>query len=318
MPDPSFIGIDFGGTQLRAASIATDGSILASRRVATDRVGVEAVIAQMDALVTETRQAETRGIGIGIPGAFDAAEGSVLGIPALPGWTGIPLAARLGQRSGLPVALENDAKAAALGEWQAGAGKGYSNFAYVTIGTGIGGGIVVEDRLVRGFRGLAGEVGHTRVTDRPVLCDCGRRGCWQAVAAGPALARAAQQAVRDHPASRLAAIAGPHAASGRHVDRAARERCPVAVALLDEEAGWLAVGFVNIQHLYAPERIVVGGGVSQVLDLMRETVLARMAEGLLPGHRVPDLVPASLGDDAGLVGAAMVALEAWRKRAASP
>ncbi|MBB3999530.1 ROK family protein [Aureimonas pseudogalii] len=315
MPDASFIGIDLGGTQVRAAAIERDGTILERRTAPTDRAGgVAGVVAQMEALIAGVRSPRTRAVGIGIPGAFDAARGTVLDIPALPGWTDIPLSDIVEARTGLPTVLENDAKIAALGEWRSGGGRGLANFAYVTVSTGIGGGIVLENRLIRGHRGLAGEVGHTRITDRSAPCSCGHQGCWEAVASGTALARAAQAAVTLEPASRLATLAGARPATGEDVTQAARDRCPVAGQVLREEAAWLAAGFVNVQHLYAPERIVMGGGVSKALDLMLADIRRGMRERLLPGHAVPEIVAAQLGDDAGLVGAAYRALELWTGR----
>jgi glucokinase len=319
MSEATFIGIDLGGTQLRAAAVSTSDEVLTKRSTPTDRNGgAQGVVVQMESLIAAVRRSDTAAIGIGIPGAFEGQTGTVLDIPALPGWTRIPLAAILSERTGLPVVLENDAKVAALGEWRAGGGKGISNFAYVTVSTGIGGGIIVEDRMIRGFRGLAGEVGHTRISDHSAICSCGNRGCWEAVASGTALARAAQAATKRAPDSRLAGLVGSEPATGEHVTSAARDRCPVALAVLSEEATWLAAGFVNVQHLYAPERIVMGGGVSKALDLMHAEIVRHMKERLLPGHDVPEIVPAELGDNAGLVGAAYRASEHLASRVALP
>ncbi|WP_054311607.1 ROK family protein [Mesorhizobium sp. 1M-11] len=310
MPEPSFIGIDLGGTQLRVAAARLDGTMLDRRHATTDRLGgPQAVVAQMEALVGAVRQRDTVAIGIGVPGAFDGEKGMVLDIPALPGWNSVPLEKILSDRTGLTVILENDAKVAALGEWRAGGGKGFSNFAYVTVSTGIGGGIVAEGRMIRGFRGLAGEVGHTRITDHSAVCSCGRQGCWEAVASGTALARAAKAAIEKAPSSLLAKVAGEDAPTGEHVSRAAREKCPAALAILSIEAEWLAAGFANIQHLYSPQRIVLGGGVSKALDLMHPQIVRSMEERILSGHPVPEIVRAELGDDAGLIGAAYRASE---------
>ncbi|WP_416357560.1 ROK family protein [Aureimonas phyllosphaerae] len=308
--EDSFIGIDLGGTQLRVAAIDAAGRILDRRAAPVDRAGgVRAVIGQMEALIAKVRRPDTAVVGIGVPGAFDPGQGLVLDIPALAGWTAIPLATEIEARTGLPTVLENDAKVAALGEWRFGAGRGIADFAYLTISTGIGGAFVVGDRLVRGFRGLAGEVGHTRITDRSAPCSCGHEGCWEAVASGTALARAARMAVDRQPRSRLAALAGEALATGEDVTRAAREGCPVALTLLREEAVWLAAGLVNVQHAFSPERVVLGGGVSQALDLMLADIREAMRRRLLPGHEVPDIASSKLGDDAGLIGAAVHAKE---------
>lgn len=306
------LGVDLGGTHLRVGRVMRDGTVAAAERVATDPAGPHAVIGQIAALAAGLRDAGTAAIGVGVPGTFVAATGTVLNIPALPGWAGTPLLARLRALTGLPGTLENDAKAAALGEWQAGAGRGCRNFAFVTVSTGIGAGVVVEGRLLRGLGGLAGEVGHMRITDDPTPCACGQTGCWQAVASGTALGQRATAALAclapDAP-SRLAFRAGDGPATGYHVGLAARAGDPLALQLLDETARLLGRGFINLHHCYAPERIVVGGGVSSLLDLMAARIAQTVADGLLPGFQAAEIRPAALGDDAGLVGAAFAATD---------
>lgn len=311
-PD-SFIGIDLGGTQLRAARVDAAGSVQDVLRVATDRDGgPEAVIEQMDALVERLRRPGTFGIGVGVPCALDGATGIVPNIPALPGWDGIPLADRLGESSGLPTLIENDAKVATLAEWKLGAGRDARNFAFVTVSTGIGGGVVVDGVLVRGFGGLAGEVGHTKIADQTAICSCGRRGCWEAIASGTALGRQAATAVADHPESHLARMATGRAPTGEQVHAAALAGCATALGILRTEGEYLGWGFANIQHFYSPELIVVGGGVAQALDLMIEDIERAMQARLLPSFPLARVCRAQLGDEAGLLGAAMLAREAYQ------
>lgn len=307
-PAQHFLGIDLGGTHLRVALVDAAGQVLAAERRETDRDGPEAVIAQMTALIEAVRGPAVRALGVGVPGTIDPAAGTVLGVPALPGWGGVPLVARLRAATGLPVVLENDAKAACIGEWRAGAGAGSDNLAYVTVSTGIGAGIVAEGRLLRGATGLAGELGHNRMTERPVPCACGRTGCWQALASGPAMAARAQAVAG--PGSRLAVLADGAPISPRHVGVAAAEGDATALALLAETAEWLGVGFASLQHAYDSERIVVGGGVSALLEPMREGIEAALRARLLPGFRPAEIRRAALGDDAGLVGAALAARDA--------
>lgn len=309
--DGRFIGVDLGGTQLRAALVDAAGSVFATRRVRTDRDGgPQSVIAQIDRLIGEVSHGSLKAIGIGIPGSIDATTGSVLGIPALPGWNGIPLAKLVNQRTGLPCFLENDATAATIGEWRAGAGRNCAHFVYITISTGIGAGVVVDGRLIRGARGLAGEIGHTRITDCSDMCSCGKIGCWEAVASGTALGRRARKALAANPSSAIATFAAGEPANAYHVGLAARQGDDLALALLKEEAAWLGAGLVNAQHLYAPERIVVGGGLSSLLELMRNDIEDVVRDRLLPGFRSASLVSAALGDDAGMIGAALQAAEA--------
>ncbi len=314
-PDPilspaarRFVGVDLGGTHLRAALIDAAGRVLAAERVLTDRDGgPQAVVVQIERLVASVRDAATVAVGIGIPGAFDGTAGTVLGIPALPGWAGMPLVARLEHSAGLPCVLENDATAAAIGEWRAGAGLGCAHFVYVTISTGIGAGVVVDGRVLRGARGLAGEIGHTRIADASEPCSCGRIGCWEAVASGTALGNRARQTVQAEPDGLIARLAEGRAVTAAHVGAAARKGDASACALLAEEATWLGYGFLNAQHLYAPERIVMGGGLSHLLDLMADGIAAVMRDRLLPGFPEAPVVAAALGDDAGMIGAAFQA-----------
>ncbi|UXT85295.1 ROK family protein (plasmid) [Agrobacterium tumefaciens] len=306
--DDRFIGVDLGGTHLRVASIDASGAIHASRRVGTARDGgPEAVIAQILQLLDDVGTAGAKSVGIGIPGSIDAVTGTVLGIPALPGWDRIPLGALIRDRAGIPCLLENDATAAAIGEWRAGAAKGCEHFVYVTISTGIGAGVVIDGRVLRGARGLAGEIGHTRIADHSDICSCGKIGCWEAVASGTALGRRGKRAMESNAGSLLAEVSGAEQLSAFHVGLAARRGDEVALALLREEAELLGLGFVNAQHLYAPEKIVVGGGLSSLLDLMQDDIELVVRDRLLPGFPPAPIVVASLGDDAGVIGAALQA-----------
>jgi glucokinase len=305
------VGVDLGGTQVRAACVHEAGAVLASSRLPTDRAnGPEAILAQIECLVSAVRDERTTAIGIGVPGAFDSGRGVVLGIPALPGFAGFPLAQRVSQSSGLRCVLENDATAAAIGEWRAGAGRGCENFVYVTISTGIGAGVIVDGRVMRGARGLAGEVGHTRVTDAQETCSCGQLGCWEAVASGTALGRKARAAIAEDPGGLMASFAGGGPATAYHVGLAARRGDERALELLDEHARWIGIGLVNVQHAFAPDRIVIGGGLSVLLDLMTERIVEVVRQRRLPGFPVIPIVAPELGDDGGMVGAALQALMA--------
>lgn len=303
-----FIGVDLGGTQLRAALVDASGRVHKMRRTKTAlEGGPDAVIAQINQLIDEVNDGSAKAVGIGIPGSIEASSGLVLGIPALPGWDRIPLAAFVSDRSRLPCFLENDATAAAIGEWRAGAGMGCIHFVYITISTGIGAGVVIDGHVLRGVRGLAGEIGHTRITDHSDICSCGKIGCWEAVASGTALGRRARIAMKASPSSIIATLSGGESVSAYHVGIAARRGDALAIALLKEEALLLGLGFVNAQHLYAPERIVIGGGLSSLLDLMRNDIEAVIRDRLLPGFPSVLIAQASLGDNAGMIGAALQA-----------
>jgi glucokinase len=310
---PLTIGIDLGGTQVRAG-LVEDGQVLARAARPTDMAGgPQAIVAQFEALVAEvTSDADRRslaGIGISAPGPLDSSSGVVLGIPTLPGWQDFPLREVMKTRFGLPVIVENDGLAAAFGEWRYGAGRGVDNLVYVTVSTGIGGGVVADGRLLRGRRGMAGHVGHMRLSAEGPRCPCGAVGCFEAFASGTALRERARLAASRQPEGFLATAARGGDLDGRHILAGARAGDPVCRALLDEEAGYLARGFASLVHLYSPEMIVMGGGVSQAFDLMADRIAEQVRQDVMPPFRDVRIVPARLGDNSGLVGAAALAAQ---------
>ncbi|BCP53417.1 glucokinase [Kaistia sp. 32K] len=307
------LAIDLGGTELRAALVTERGDIAAFAATRTDaRGGPEAVIEQMVGLVEKVRgeapDARPVGLGVGAPGPLDPEAGIVVDAPTLTGWKNVPLVAILGRRLGLPVRLENDANAAALGEWRFGAGQGTQSMVFVTVSTGIGAGVIVDGRLLHGRRGLAGEIGHMAISDRPERCACGSTGCFEALASGTALAREAAKLVASGAAPGLARIAGADPVTGRHVAEAARAGDAPALALLNEEARWLGIGLTNLLHLYSPERLILGGGVGSLLPLMRAEIERTIRQRAMLAFRDIPVVGAKLGSHAGLVGAASLVL----------
>jgi glucokinase len=208
------------------------------------------------------------------------------------------------------VRLANDGHSAALAEWRHGAGRGTSDFVYVTVSTGVGGGVVSGGRLLRGRLGLAGHVGHMTVSDASEPCACGNVGCWEALASGTALGRAARAALRNRPESLIAEVAAGEPATARHVGEAARRGDALARELLAAEARWLGVGVVNLLHLFSPERVVLGGGVSALFDLLAPGIRAAIEGRALPQFRGVPLARAELGSAAGMVGAAVLVFDA--------
>ena len=308
------IGVDLGGTQLRAALADESGQIYDEVRTRTDSAGgPPAVIEQMLACVAQVRAAlpaggELLGIGVGAPGPLDPFEGVVLNPPNIPGWDYVPLRAILSERTGLPVELGNDANAAALGEWMFGGGQGRRNMVYVTVSTGIGGGVIADGRLLLGYRGSAAEVG-LHIVDPAGL------HYWEELASGTALGRAAADAMPGEPGSLLHGLATPESVSGADVARAAAAGDGLAQRLMEREAALLGLGFVNLLHLFAPEQILVGGSVITnnpwLLERAQAVVRAR-------GHEIYQNVPievAALGDRAGLLGAVALFLHMREGRA---
>ena len=296
MSTPLAIGIDIGGTQLRVALVDGSGAILRRAAVRTEAsAGPSAVIAQIAELVAQVTDGVDRsavlGAGVSCPGPLDTITGTALGVPTLAGWTDIPVVRLIGAALDLPVRLENDGIAAANGEWRFGAGRGLANLVYVTVSTGIGGGIVLDGRLLHGRRGMAGHVGHMIVERDGVLCACGNRGCWEAYASGTAFAAAATKAAKP-------------LADAKAVFDAARGGDALALSLVAEEADWLGIGVVSLAHLFSPQKIIIGGGLANGFDLLLPGIARRLAEGAMPAFRDVEVVPAMLGDNPGLVGAA--------------
>jgi glucokinase len=304
------IGIDLGGTELRAAVIAADGRVLAHERTATAaEEGPAAIVEQMADLVSRIAQGRPlSGVGIGSPGPLDAAAGIVVHAPTLRGWQDVPLAALASARLGLPVRIDNDANVAALAEWRFGAGRGLRHIVYVTVSTGIGGGVILDGKLMHGRGSLAGEIGHMAITEVPIPCPCGGLGCWEALASGSALGRRATEAARAAPHSALGIVLAEHPVTGRDVARLAEAGDAMAATLLAEEGRYLGVGFTNLLHLYAPEMIVVGGGVADCLPAMRGEIERVIRRRAMPAYRDVPVMAAALGRQAGVIGAALLAL----------
>jgi glucokinase len=304
------IAIDLGGTQLRAALVDPSGKIHRRTSVATAaRAGPDAVIEQITEaakLISEgLTRAQIAGLGVSSPGPLDTVRGLALSIPTLSGFDTFPLRDALSARVEYPVTLENDGIAAALGEWRAGAGRGHDNLVYVTVSTGIGGGVVADGRLLRGRRGMAGHVGHMAIQRGGALCACGRNGCWEAYASGTAFARRAVERAAEAAGSALGA--GGSRIDGHAVFAAAELADPLAMELVAEEADFLGAGITSLLHLYSPDLVILGGGMANGFDLMRDGIAARIEADAMPAFRDVKVTRAELGDNSGLVGAAMLA-----------
>lgn len=307
------VGVDLGGTQLRAVLIDREGELLAYQRTdtAAER-GPTAVIAQIEQLITmvtaQVDRQDVVGIGVGTPGPLDPFDGIVLEAPNLAGWINVPLKALLQERTGLPVTVGNDANAAGLGEWRFGSGRGCQDFVYVTISTGIGGGVIAQGNLLLGRKGMAGEVGHMTIqTDGP-LCGCGNFGCWEVVASGTALARAAQGALERGHQSLIKEIAGGSPVEGWHIAAAAEHGDSLAQTLMRREGELIGAGVVNLLHLYSPERIALGGGVTKSIAQWEPYMRQVVEERAMVPYRSAIINLVRLGDNVGVIGAAALVL----------
>ena len=325
------VGVDIGGTKVAAGLVHADGRVFSrARRDTPDRSttpgDVEDVIVDaVEELLAEARRGEREvpGIGIGAAG-FVSGDGSTVVFAPHLAWREEPIRDRLTERLGLPVVVDNDANTAARAEHRFGAGRGESRLLLVTLGTGIGGAIVLDGRVERGRYGLAGEFGHMQVVPDGERCECGNRGCWEQYSSGRAMKREAREMIlAGSPyAAGLATICGGDATriEGHHVTSAARAGDQAALDLLGDVGRWLGVGLANLAAALDPGTIVVGGGVSQAGELLlvpaRETFARHLTgRGFRP---LAPIVAAQLGPEAGMVGAADLArAEADRGSAAT-
>jgi len=300
--------VDIGGTKIAVGLVDGQGRILAQRECPTlAGDGFEAAMGRVTALLKECQGEAGQllaGIGIGCTGPVDPFTGDIGVVEFLPGWEGRNPVAALGQAFGVTVAMENDADAAALGETYWGAGAGKATVICVTVGTGIGGGLIIEGQLFRGVDRAHPELGHHVVDPSGPLCFCGANGCWEVLAAGPA----------------MAAWAAQHAPNGwpHRLDLSARKLCelaaqgdPLALQAMAREGYYLGLGLANLVTLFAPDMIVLGGSVMRSAHLFLPAIHARVAKncGLVP-HEKTEIALATLGPDAGLIGAG----GAWHHR----
>ena len=297
------IGVDLGGTNLRAGLVDTSGSILFDTKVDTNvEEGPQAIFGRMVSLIKTVQQqvpsgGTVAGVGIGVPGPLDPFAGFVFAMPNIAGFENTPLRQMLTDATGLDIELGNDANAAAVGEWIFGAGKGLRDLVYITVSTGIGGGVIADGHLVLGHRGSAGEVGHH-------IIDWHTRMSWEDTAAGPGFARRAAAAMRQHADSALHRLATPDSVHGSHIAQAAAAGDALAVRLMDEEGEAIGAGLVNMLHLYSPAKIVLGGGVVINNPQLVERAKVVIAERALTVYRDVPVEMTQLGDRIGLLGAA--------------
>jgi glucokinase len=306
------VGIDVGGTKIAGLRVSRDGRVLDRRTVPTPASDPEATVADMVRLARALRTPDVVAVGVGAAGMVDVSTGVLRYAPNL-AWRELSIADRLRGALGLPCQVDNDANAAAWGEHRFGAGRGYEHMLLVTVGTGIGGGIVTGGRLFRGAHGFAAEIGHFVVQPDGPLCGCGNRGCWEQVASGHAIGRLGREAAASGDSPLIAELArgDPAAVTGRIVTEAARRGDRAAIEVLAEVGTRLGVGIAGLVNVVDPEVVVVGGGAIAAGELLlgpARTAYASAVEA--PDHRpaVP-IVAAQLGNDAGAVGAAALALE---------
>ncbi len=307
------IGVDVGGTKIAAGVVTEDGEIVERQREVTPARDPRATSAVIVSLVDDLKSRhDVSSVGIGAAGYVDAARSTVLFAPNL-AWRNEPLRESVEAEVGLPVVIENDANAAAWAEFRFGAGEDVHELIMVAVGTGIGGGVVLDGVLFRGSFGIAAEFGHIRAVPNGRLCGCGNYGCWEQYASGRALVRAVQEVARTGTprAGGLLERAGgdPEAITGQVVTEAALAGDRLAVEAFEDIGRWLGEGLADLVAVFDPAVIVIGGGVSEAGNLLFQPAKAafhREVSGR--GHRPEaELRPALLANTAGLIGAADLA-----------
>lgn len=311
-----YIGCDLGGTNLRAAVVDVEnGQVLHMMSVPTlAREGHDAVMRRMADLIAHvTRSSEIHkddigGVGIGVPGVLDLERGETLFLPNLPGtWPHVPLRDTIARLTGFPTALLNDVRSITNGEWRFGAGRGVDTVAVFAVGTGIGGGLVINGQLHLGIGGTAGELGHTMIDFNGPRCGCGNYGCLEAYASGPAIAAMGIKAVVQGQTTMIASMCNHdlNQITPELIARAAQEGDEIALDIYEKAGLYIGIAAANVCVSIGPRRIIIGGGVAQAGDLLLEPIRRTLRERVhvMPIEQV-EVVTSQLGDNAGVIGVA--------------
>lgn len=311
-----YIGCDFGGTNIKAGIVNLEtGTVLHANSIPThSQLGHDAVMESMVDLIRSLikdsglDKSVIQGLGVSAPGVIDLKNGNTLFLPNLSGqWRDVPLGNTLRSALNLPVTLLNDVRAITYGEYSFGAGQGVNRMACFAIGTGVGGGLVLNGQLLLGFQGTAGELGHQTVEINGLRCSCGNYGCLEAYTSGPAIASRAEKAVRQGFATRIADLVDYdlNKITPEVVARAAKEGDEIAQEIWDSVGHYLGTGIANICVAFGPERVVLAGGVAAAGDLLLKPIKKTLQERVfvMPVENV-EVVLSTLGSDAGILGMA--------------
>jgi len=310
------IGIDVGGTNVKIALVDENGKIIYSSSVPTyAKMGYEYTVNNIKQAIrdlmkeTETKAKDIQGIGFDFPGQVDYKTGVVKLAPNIPGWVNVPIAQMIEEEFHIPTKIDNDVRCAALGELKFGAGKGCENFVCITVGTGIGSGLVVNGQLVRGASNAAGEIGHIKLQmhDGPI-CGCGDTGCLEAFASGPSIVAMAYDYIRGGKSTKFREMAGAEGEITPYmVAKAAEEGDPVAKRIFEIVGEYIGIGLTSVINLLNPEKVIIGGGVAEAGDLLLDPIRRTIKErAMVVAGSAVQIVPAQLGNSAGVIGASML------------
>jgi glucokinase len=302
------VGVDVGGTKIAAGVVTPKGEILNEVRYPTPTTS-ERLVERIAGAVAEVRDGlEVSGVCLAVPGLILAQENKVVFSPNLPAVEGILLKKELEPRIGLPLTIENDGNAAAWGEFRFGAGSDVDHLVFVTLGTGIGGGVITHGVLMRGAQGSGGELGHVTIQATGPRCACGNHGCLEALASGTAIARRAREVASERPNSALGSLAVERKVLGEDVTELAQEGDEAALSVLEETGRWLGIGLAGFVNVFNPEVVAIGGGVATagelILKCARREVHLRARS---PSRDLAEIKVATLGPESGVLGAAALA-----------
>lgn len=315
---PAVLAVDLGGTNMRSAFVSESGEVLARSSVPTQAPrGPEVAMDRLATALSRLREAvagtEAVALGLALAGPLDPRTGTLHHPPNLPGWHEFSAQAYLAERVGLPIRSHNDATLAALGEHAYGAGRGTRNLVFVAWGTGVGGGLVLDGRLYDGARGFAAEIGHLVLDPQGRECSCGSRGCLETYVAGPAMARTAQERLRAGEPSLVRGMVRGRIERVRAetVAEAERQGDALARSVLEEAGAAMGIGVASLRHLLDPDVVVIGGGVSSMLHVLYPALVRSASAYAMGADKAACPVTTTvLGDDAGLLGAAVLAWQA--------
>ena len=311
------IGIDVGGTNVKIALVDKSGKIIYSNSVPTyAKMGYEYTVNNIKQAIkdlmkeTNTTAKDIDGIGFDFPGQVDYKTGVVKLAPNIPGWVNVPIAQMIEEEFHIPTRIDNDVRCAALGEMKFGAGQGCENFVCITVGTGIGSGLVVNGQLVRGASNAAGEIGHIKLQMKDgLICGCGDTGCLEAYASGPSIVAMAQDYIKGGKSTKFREMA---AAEGGEITpymvaKAAEAGDPVAKRIFAMVGEYIGIGLTSVINLLNPEKVIIGGGVAEAGDLLLDPIRKTIKErAMVVAGSAVEIVPAQLGNSAGVIGASML------------
>ena len=305
------VGVDVGGTKIAAGVVSPEGKILDEVRYPTPHSPGPLVETIARAILEVGDAPEVGGVCLAVPGLVLAQENKVVFSPNLSAVEGIPLKEELEPRIGRPLTIENDGNAAAWGEFRFGVGSEADHLVFVTLGTGIGGGVITHGVLMRGAQGSGGELGHVTVQATGPRCACGNHGCLEALASGSAIGRRARELAVENPGSALGRLATRRQILGEDVTRLARDGDKVALSVLEEVGKWLGVGLAGFVNIFNPEVVAVGGGAMEAGELILEAARREVTLRARPPSRdLAEVKVATLGPKSGVLGAAALTRDA--------